>query len=79
LIRKATLTLLRVVSVATGIHSESTQKEAVGTLCGLMRNIVDCGCNYGLSMFILLSYFKFIPVKKFLSKNVCCMKDNMMR
>ncbi|XP_060607151.1 E3 ubiquitin-protein ligase HERC2-like isoform X1 [Ruditapes philippinarum] len=49
LIRKATLTLLRVVSVATGIHSESTQKEAVGTLCGLMRNIVDCGCNYGLN------------------------------
>lgn len=49
LIRKATLTLLRLVSVATGIHSEGSQKEAVGTLCGLMRNIVDCGCNYGLS------------------------------
>ena len=49
LIKKATLTLVRSLSVSAGIHSEVSQKEAVGTLCGLMRNIVDCGCNYGLS------------------------------
>jgi len=49
MIRRATLTLLRTVSIATGIYSESTQKEAVSTLCGLMRNVVDCGCNFGLS------------------------------
>ena len=51
LIKKATLTLLRTLSVSAGIHSEVSQREAVGTLCGLMRNIVDCGCNYGLSMY----------------------------
>lgn len=49
MIRRATLTLLRVISVATGVYSETAQKEAVNTLCGLMRNVVDCGCNYGLS------------------------------
>ncbi|XP_052796353.1 E3 ubiquitin-protein ligase HERC2-like isoform X2 [Mya arenaria] len=49
LIRKATLNLLRTISIATGIHSESIQKEAVSILCGLLRNIVDCGCNYGLN------------------------------
>ena len=37
------------LSLSAGIHSEVSKKEAVGTLCGLMRNIVDCGCNYGLS------------------------------
>ncbi|KAL3879973.1 hypothetical protein ACJMK2_032247, partial [Sinanodonta woodiana] len=49
LIRRSTLALLRSLSVCAGIHSEHTQKEAIGTLCGLMRNIVDCGCNYGLN------------------------------
>ncbi|XP_052278368.1 E3 ubiquitin-protein ligase HERC2-like [Dreissena polymorpha] len=50
LVRKETLNLLRTVSIATGLFSETTQKEAVSALCGLMRNIVDCGCNYGLNI-----------------------------
>ncbi|KAL5011340.1 hypothetical protein ScPMuIL_009891 [Solemya velum] len=49
LIRRSCLGLLRTMSVCSGIYAENAQKEAIGALCGLMRNIVDCGCNYGLN------------------------------
>ena len=62
LIKKATLTLLRSLSVSAGIHSEGSQREAVGTLCGLMRNIVDCGCNYGLSKYMAVTVLA-IPIQ----------------
>lgn len=49
LIRKATLNLLYAISLATGFHSETIQREAVNTLCGLMGNIVDYGSNHCLN------------------------------
>ncbi|KAK3100706.1 hypothetical protein FSP39_024049, partial [Pinctada imbricata] len=49
LIRRATLNMLKNLSICCGVYTESTQKEAVNTLCGLMRKIVDAGHNYGLN------------------------------
>ncbi|KAJ8297784.1 hypothetical protein KUTeg_024315 [Tegillarca granosa] len=49
LLRRSSLTLLRTLSICAGINAEETQSDAISTLCGLMRNIVDCGCNYGLT------------------------------
>ncbi|XP_048243824.1 E3 ubiquitin-protein ligase HERC2-like isoform X1 [Haliotis rufescens] len=50
LVRRSTIWLLCSLSVSAGIHSDRAQKEAIGSLCGLMRNVVDCGCNYGLNV-----------------------------
>ncbi|XP_021378315.1 E3 ubiquitin-protein ligase HERC2-like isoform X2 [Mizuhopecten yessoensis] len=49
LLRRSSLHLLRSLAICCALHSETTQKEAVNSLCGLMRNIVDSGCNYGLN------------------------------
>lgn len=50
-IRRSTLYLLRNLSLSCGIYAEKAQKEAVSALCGLMRKILDAGCNYGISKF----------------------------
>lgn len=49
IIRRSTLYLLRNLSLSCGIYAEQAQKEAVSALCGLMRKILDAGCNYGIS------------------------------
>jgi hypothetical protein len=36
------------------MYAEQAQKEAVSALCGLMRKILDAGCNYGISEFIIV-------------------------
>lgn len=48
-IRQATLQLLRCVTICSGIHADKMQKEAIATLCGLLRVIVDAGFSPGLS------------------------------
>nr|XP_022328228.1 E3 ubiquitin-protein ligase HERC2-like isoform X2 [Crassostrea virginica] len=48
-IRRSTLYLLRNLSLSCGIYAEKAQKEAVSALCGLMRKILDAGCNYGIN------------------------------
>lgn len=55
-IRRTTLTLLRALALCTGIEAEDAQKEAVGALCGLIRNVIDSGCNQGLSKSPFLSH-----------------------
>lgn len=49
IIRRSTLYLLRNLSLSCGIYAEQAQKEAVSALCGLMRKILDAGCNYGIN------------------------------
>ncbi|XP_064637694.1 E3 ubiquitin-protein ligase HERC2-like isoform X2 [Lineus longissimus] len=44
LVRRSTLQFLRLIAISTSIHSEDIQREAVGTMCGQLRNIVECGC-----------------------------------
>ncbi|XP_061183765.1 E3 ubiquitin-protein ligase HERC2-like isoform X1 [Saccostrea echinata] len=48
-IRRSTLYLLRNLSLSCGIYAEQAQKEAISALCGLMRKILDAGCNYGIN------------------------------
>ncbi len=49
LIQNATLQLLRTLTICSSIQAESAQTEAVHTLCGLLRTIVNSGCSHGLS------------------------------
>ncbi|XP_077868707.1 E3 ubiquitin-protein ligase HERC2-like [Saccoglossus kowalevskii] len=45
LIHYAGVCLLRSLAVCTGVHAENMQKEAVRTVCGLLRTLVDAGCS----------------------------------
>ncbi|KAK6172413.1 hypothetical protein SNE40_016067 [Patella caerulea] len=50
LVRRSTINLLRILSVCAGVYADKAQKEAIGALSGLMRTIVDHGCNHGLNV-----------------------------
>ncbi|XP_070553640.1 E3 ubiquitin-protein ligase HERC2-like isoform X2 [Ptychodera flava] len=45
LVHYAGIHLLRSLAICTGIHAENMQKEAVRTVCGLLRTLVDAGCS----------------------------------
>lgn len=51
LLHRATIHLLKTLSISMGLHGDNAQKEAVDSMCGLLRTIVDCGCSQGLSTF----------------------------
>ena len=42
-LHQATIQLVRCISLCTGIYAEKCQPEAVHTLCGLLRIIVQAG------------------------------------
>lgn len=47
LIRRSTVSLLRTLCICCAINADSMQKQAVGTLCGLVQKVIDAGCNQG--------------------------------
>ncbi|ESO89418.1 hypothetical protein LOTGIDRAFT_218809 [Lottia gigantea] len=43
LVRRSTISLLRILSVCAGVYADKAQKEAISAMCGLMRTLVDHG------------------------------------
>lgn len=41
----STVNLLKTLSLSSGIHAEVMQADAISTLCGLLRILVDSGAN----------------------------------
>lgn len=46
ILKKVCYQLLRCLSLCTGMHSDRAQNDAVSTLCGLMRTVVQMGCTH---------------------------------
>lgn len=59
----STVNLLKTLSLSSGIHAEVMQADAISTLCGLLRILVDSGANdkTGNSPeFICLFFLKYV-------------------
>lgn len=49
----STVNLLKTLSLSSGIHAEVMQVDAVSTLCGLLRILVDSGANDKTGIFFI--------------------------
>ena len=49
LIKQATTQLLQSLTICAGVHADGAEKEAIRTLSGLLRTLVDAGCSQALS------------------------------
>ncbi|XP_077983839.1 E3 ubiquitin-protein ligase HERC2-like [Glandiceps talaboti] len=59
LIHYAGIHLLRSLAICTGVHAENMQKEAVRTVCGLLRTLVDAGCRNEESIKASIIYLQY--------------------
>jgi hypothetical protein len=46
-----------VLSLCAGVNARRAQPEAIGALSGLMHSIIEAGCSYGLSQYIIYLLF----------------------
>lgn len=52
----STVNLLKTLSLSSGIHAEVMQVDAISTLCGLLRILVESGANDKTGIFILFIF-----------------------